>query len=216
MKRKNKGWFIVFEGIDGSGKSTQLRRIARRLQKSGHDVFETFEPTDGPVGKLIRDMLTGAIPVDQRTIASLFAADRTDHLLNQTSGIRKMVDQGRVVVCDRYYFSSYAYHAQFIDMDWVIHSNSLNQQILQPDATIFIDVPPEVCFERIQQNREQLEMYEKIDMMKQVRENYFTAFDRLKKSETVRIVDGRQELEMVEDAIWKEVQQIMTDNSCDI
>ncbi len=204
-----KGCFLVFEGIDGSGKSTQMKRVQQRLRKMGHDVYATFEPTDGPVGQLIRQMLSGKIPIDQRTLASLFAADRTDHLVNDKNGIRKKVDQGKMVLCDRYYFSSYAYHAQYIDMDWVIHSNLLNARILKPDLTIFIDVDPEACFQRIAENRSGFEMYEKLDIMEKVRKNYFAAFDMLKETETVAVVNGNCSVETVEQAILEQINLVL-------
>ncbi|MBU8909817.1 MAG: dTMP kinase [Desulfobacterales bacterium] len=208
MGNKNNGKFIVFEGIDGSGKSTQIKKISKRLKTFDYKVYSTFEPTDGPIGSLIRQMLSGKVSTDQRTIASLFAADRTDHLMNKVSGIRHKVDQGEIVLCDRYYFSSYAYHAQYIDMDWVIHANSLNAEILRPDVTIFIDVDPKVCFERIKSSRSSFEMYEKIDIMKKVRDNYFKAFDALNDLEKIIIIDGNNTMEMVEDAILNEVKKI--------
>lgn len=198
---KNRGRFIVFEGIDGSGKSTQIQKTATWLSTFDRKVYTTFEPTDGPVGSLIRQMLEGKVATDQRTIASLFAADRTDHLLNEKNGITKKVDEGCVVLCDRYYFSSYAYHAQYIDMEWVIHSNSLNARILRPDLTVFIDVDPKLCFERIQENRSSFDMYEKMDIMKKVRANYFKAFELLKNEEKVVVVDGNTTIDQVEQSI---------------
>lgn len=208
MSEKTKGKFIVFEGIDGSGKTTQIKKVSRRLKASGLKVYSTFEPTDGPIGSLIRKMLAGKVSTDQRTIASLFAADRTDHLVNKVSGIRHKVDQGEIVLCDRYYFSSYAYHAQYIDMEWVIHANSLNAEILRPDMTIFIDVDPDICFERIKNSRSNFEMYEKIDIMKKVRANYFKAFDVLSSLEKIVIIDGNSSMEMLEDAILNEVKKV--------
>ncbi|MCG8619099.1 MAG: dTMP kinase [Desulfobacterales bacterium] len=203
------GKFLVFEGIDGSGKTTQSRAVARRLKASGLTVSSTFEPTDGPIGKLIRQMLSGELPVDQRTIASLFAADRTDHLVHPETGVKALVDNGTTVVCDRYYFSSYAYHAQYIDMDWVIEANRLNADILRPDATLFIDVEPDTCLQRIQARSERLDIYEKIDIMKQVRANYFSAFHRLKDQETVIIVDGNAGPEDVADRVWDQVTRLL-------
>lgn len=201
------GKFIVVEGIDGSGKSTQIKNIEKYFTGKGQQVYATFEPTDGPVGSLIRQMLEGKVPVDQRTIASLFAADRTDHLCNSKNGIAKMVEKGTIVLCDRYYFSSYAYHAQYIDMDWVIHANSLNAQILRPALTIFLDVRPETCFDRIKKNRDRFDMYEKMDIMKKVRENYFIAFDRLKEEEKVVVVDANKDLEDVENQVLEVIRE---------
>lgn len=209
MGNKNNGKFIVFEGIDGSGKSTQIKQISKRLKAIDYKVYSTFEPTDGPIGSLIRQMLSGKISTDQRTIASLFAADRTDHLVNKVSGIRHKIDQGEIILCDRYYFSSYAYHAQYIDMEWVIHANSLNAEILRPDVTIFIDVDPDICLERIKNSRSNFEMYEKLDVMKKVRANYFKAFDALKGLETIAIINGNSAMEIVEDAILHEVKKII-------
>ncbi len=205
MSEKTSGRFLVFEGIDGSGKTTQVQKVYKRLKDQGRDVTATFEPTDGPIGSLIRQMLSGEMPTDQRTIASLFAADRTDHLVHPETGIRKLMDQGKTIVCDRYYFSSYAYHAQYIDMDWVIQANSLNADILRPTATLFIDVDPDVCIQRIQASRDNLEIYEKIDIMKKVRDSYFKAFDRLKHQETVIIINGNDTPENV----WDQVCQLV-------
>jgi dTMP kinase len=207
--KKDMGGFIVFEGIDGSGKSTQIQKISKRLAALGHRVYPTFEPTDGPIGSLIRKMLSGKVATDQRTIASLFAADRTDHLVNKDNGIRRKVDGGEIVLCDRYYFSSYAYHAQYIDMKWVIRANSLNADILRPDVTIFIDVDPDICFKRIRSSRCNFEMYEKIDIMKKVRANYFKAFDLLRDFEKIIIVNGNTTMEKLEEKILQEIKKIL-------
>ncbi len=204
-----RGKFIVFEGIDGSGKSTQLRMISKRLQDLNLKVYTTFEPTDGPIGSLIRQMLSGKMKTDQRTLASLFAADRMDHLVNEENGIHKKVDGGELVICDRYYFSSYAYHAQYMDMEWVIHANSLNAGILRPDLTIFIDVEPETCFERIKNNRSDFEMYEKIDIMKSVRFNYLKAFEYFKGLEKIVVIDGNNPMDQVGNAVFHEVMKII-------
>lgn len=209
LGERQRGKFIAFEGIDGSGKSTQIKMIAKRIQDLNLKVYTTFEPTAGPIGSLIRQMLSGKIKTDQRTLASLFAADRTDHLVNEVDGIRKKVDEGELVICDRYYFSSYAYHAQYMDMEWVIHANSLNAEILSPDLTIFIDVEPETCFERIKNNRSDFEMYEKIDVMKNVRLNYLKAFERFKDFEKIAVIDGNTSMDRVGDAIFHQVMKII-------
>lgn len=201
--------FLVLEGIDGSGKSTQIKQLHKRLTGKNIPVASTFEPTDGPIGSLIRKMLSGSVETDQLTIASLFAADRTDHLMNRANGVKAMVDQGQIVLCDRYYFSSYAYHAQYMDLDWVIQANALNAKILRPTATLFIDVDPDVCLARILAARDSLDMYEKIDILKRVRDNYFLAFERLKDQENVIIVDGNKPPARVEENIWNVIRQLI-------
>ncbi len=200
--------FLVLEGIDGSGKSTQIQLLHKRLAEKNIPVVSTFEPTDGPIGSLIRKMLAGSVETDQLTLASLFAADRTDHLMNRANGVKAMVE-GRIVLCDRYYFSSYAYHAQYMDLDWVIQANALNAKILRPTATLFIDVDPDVCLGRILAARDSLDMYEKIDILKRVRDNYFLAFEQLKDQENVIIVDGNKPPARVEENIWKIIQQLL-------
>ncbi len=207
LTKQQRGKFIVFEGIDGSGKTTQIKMISKRIQDLNLKVYTTFEPTASPIGSLIRQMLSGKIKTDQRTMASLFAADRMDHLVNETDGIKKKIDEGGLVVCDRYYFSSYAYHAQYMDMEWVIHANSLNAEILRPDLTVFIDVAPETCLERIKNSRSDFEMYEKIDIMKKVRMNYLKAFENLKHLEKIAVIDGNSSMDQVGDAVFHEVMK---------
>jgi dTMP kinase len=209
LKKENQGRFIVFEGIDGSGNSTQIQQVARQLAADGYLVTTTCEPTDGPVGSLIRKILAGTVDMDQQTLAMLFAADRSDHLVNPETGICRARDQGRIVLCDRYYFSSYAYHARYMDMAWVIQMNGCNAGILRPDLTVFIDVDPEICLARIRARQTRLEMYEKIDILKQVRAHYFTAFDRLSDQEKVVIIDGNNAPDQVEKHILNRIRGIL-------
>jgi len=205
IAHSGRGRFIVFEGIDGSGKSTQIERLGKKLKTNDIDVYQTFEPSDGSVGTMIRKMLQGELEIDQRTIALLFAADRTDHILNKKNGILNMVEKGQVVLCDRYYFSSYAYHSQYLDMDWVIAINSINADLLKPDLHIFIDVDPERCFQRLKARRKTLELYEKIEVLNKVRQLYFTIFDKLAENEHIVIIDGNGDEDMVEENIFKEI-----------
>lgn len=99
-----KNLFIAFEGIDGSGKSTQVKLLTDHLIKAGHKVYATFEPTDSPIGSLIRSIFNHKLEADHRVIAGLFVADRLDHLLNKSNGILKKLEEGYTVITDRYYF----------------------------------------------------------------------------------------------------------------
>jgi dTMP kinase len=201
----NKGKFIVFEGLDGSGKSTQIRMLSKHLHDLNMDVHETAEPTNGRIGTLIRRMLSGEVQSDQRILACLFAADRTDHLINQNNGIKNKIASGALVLCDRYYFSSYAYHARDMDIEWLIRLNLPNAEIMRPDLTIFIDVSPEQCFDRIRSRRHAVEIFEQLHILKQVRENYFKAFDVLKAQEKIIIIDGNEDVEIVNRNILQEL-----------
>ena len=192
-----KGKFIVFEGIDGSGKSTQARMLADKLEKSGERVYYTFEPSDGMVGKMIRRILRKEITADEFTIAALFLADRLDHLNNPETGILAKLEQGIHVVCDRYYYSSYAYHSMYMSMDWVIQANSLAAQTKRPDVVYFLDLTPEQSLERIRKNRETLEHYEKLDSLTAARNNYLEAIKREGKADHVQVLSAMGTVEEI-------------------
>jgi dTMP kinase len=209
-QQMKKNLFIALEGIDGSGKSTQAALLAEHLTNAGYRVYTTFEPTNGMVGGLLRKILKGEMKADERTIAGLFLTDRLDHLLNEETGLVKKMEEGYTVITDRYYLSSYAYHGTHMDMDWVIASNKMCADILRPDVNIFIDVPPDVCMERISANRDSTELYETLDNLKNVREKYLEAFDKTKGEENVLIVDGNRALEVIAEDVWKKLQLSLT------
>lgn len=150
--------FIVFEGIDGSGKSTQAKLLQQNLEQQGHKTYLTFEPTDSPIGSVIRNIFKRRIEAAHETIAGLFVADRLDHLLNNTNGILKKLKEGYTVICDRYYLSSYAYQGAHVDMDWVIQANSKSAALLKPDLTIHIDISPEESLQRVHKGRGDIEI----------------------------------------------------------
>ena len=196
------GKFIAFEGIDGSGKSTQVKRLMERLSSLGIKSYETREPTDSPIGSLIHQMMTGRIIADNKVIACMFIADRIDHLLNKTDGILDMVNSGVSVITDRYYFSSYAYHGIDIDMDWVIQGNSISANTLRPTLTVFLDIPVKSAIERIKRERFHTELYETEERLVAVRTKYFEAFEKLKDIENIAIVDADADIDIVRERVW--------------
>lgn len=200
------GRLIAFEGIDGSGKSTQSARLIQRLKQSGIPCYATREPTDSPIGSLIHQIMTGRMEGDPRTIAALFAADRLDHLLNSVNGIARKVESGVTVVSDRYYFSSYAYHSVDVPMEWVIAANAQSAEILKPAATVFIDLDPDAAMERIRKNRFDMELFETRERLTRVREKYLEAFERLSDRETIILVDGAQDSDALEQDIWTQLE----------
>lgn len=195
--------FIAFEGIDGSGKSSQIKLLGSNLQNLGEDVYLTAEPTNGPIGKMIRDIFSNKIPADQHTIAALFVADRIEHIVGMPDGMKSQLEMGKTVLTDRYYLSSYAYHGTHIDMDWVIECNRKAVDFLKPDIHLFIDVDPEESMLRIRQSRNNIEMYETLENLKKVRNKYFEAFDKCSKTENIVIINGNQPQEMVAKEILK-------------
>ena len=200
-----KNFFIAFEGIDGSGKSTQVKLLADKLEALGHQVYSTFEPTKSDIGKMIRTIFSGKMEADHKVIAALFAADRLDHLLNKTDGILKMLAAGYTVITDRYYFSSYAYHSVYMPMDWVIATNALSADLLRPDMNIYIDVSPNESMQRITKGRTSTELYETLENLTNVKNLYQQAFEKMKEVENICIINGeRSEADIAED-VWKSV-----------
>ena len=163
------GLFIVFEGIDGAGKSTVCRRAAEALSARGLRVVVTAEPTHEGIGAFIRS--GGAGKVSQRTEALLFAADRNDH----TERISREVADGAVVLCDRYFASTVAYQSAKLDgdatdRDWLISINS--DFIRRPDATFLLDIDPEEGMGRVGARGEEVSKFEDLAFLRQVRETY--------------------------------------------
>ena len=200
------GNFIALEGIDGSGKSTQIKYLREKLNQNGILCYTTMEPTDSPIGSMIHQIMTGRMKADPRVIAALFVADRLDHLLNDIDGIASKIEEGVTVLTDRYYFSSYAYHSVDMPMDWVIQANGQCRQILQPTVTVFIDIDPDTPIERIAKNRFHQELFEKKSRLVKVREMYLEAFRRLRDTEEIVIVDGQKKPEEIAQEIWAKVE----------
>jgi len=206
--KKKKNLFIAFEGIDGCGKSTQVKLLTDSLKKAGHKVYSTFEPTDSPIGSVIRNIFNHRIEADHRVIAGLFVADRLDHLLNKTNGILKKLEDGYTVITDRYYFSSYAYHGAHMPLNWVIEANSLSADLLRPDLNIYIDISPDISMKRLINGRSSIELYETKENLINVRDKYLEAIEQLKSKENIFITDGNRSSESIASDIWNEISQI--------
>jgi len=208
-----KNLFIAFEGIDGSGKSTQVKLLKEKLEAAGHKVYTTCEPTDAPPGKMIRDIFNHRIDGDHRTIAALFVADRLHHILNKTDGLLKMLEDGYTVITDRYYFSSYAYQSPHIDQDWVIKANSLAAGLLRPDLNIYIDISPEISIDRLNKGRISIELYETLENLQAVRGKYLEIFELLKSEEKMFMANGNQNPDDIAKQIWNNISDMLQENS---
>jgi len=164
--------FIVLEGIDGSGTTTQLERLTAYLQARGRQALATREPSPGPIGRLLREILLGqhlnpdGTRLDGRAMALLFAADRRDHL---TREIEPALAAGSDVVSDRYLLSSLAYQAVEADRAWVEH---LAAGVRAPDLTFLLDVDVRTAAGRRQQANRVVERYDADKTLLAVAENY--------------------------------------------
>ncbi len=192
---------LVLEGLDGAGTTTQARRLADALAGHGHRAHVTREPSDGPIGRLLRELLTGghAIPdqaIDQATFGLLFAADRLDHVQRE---VEPALAAGTVVISDRWYHSSLAYQGTGAERAWI---RTLNQRARRPDLTIFLRVAPEVAAaRRVAAGRAQ-ELFEDLAMQRRVALGYDEVLAELVAAgEAIVILDGEQPLETVTTAI---------------
>ena len=170
-----RGFLISLEGIDGSGKTTQARRLVRWLRRRGVRARYTAEPTGSEVGRILKAM-AGRRNVDPRVEAMLFAADRLIHL---EKVVKPLLEEGFIVVSDRYLHSSLAYQAASTgDRKWV---EELNRYAVKPDLAILLDVAPETGLKRIKRRRSR---FERADFLRKVRENYLGYVER---GELVRV-----------------------------
>ena len=182
---------VAIEGLDGAGTTTQARRLVDALAAAGRAAHLTREPSDGPVGRLIREMLAGGHAlgdgraVSQPTFSLLFAADRMDHVQRE---VAPALARGAVVVSDRWYHSSLAYQGTGAERAWI---RELNRAALRPDLTIFLRVAPVVAAaRRVAAGRVQ-ELFEDLPMQERVAANYETVLDELAAAgERVEILDG--------------------------
>ena len=203
MSEVKRGKFIVFEGLDGSGKGTQIRLIEKKLLKAGRDVTLTAEPTETALGGMIRDALAGNHMRTPSELAALFLADRVQHNTDAKKGIISLLDAGKDVICDRYYFSSFAYQGIDVGLDWVMKMNLDCPDILKPDVCIFLDVDPDVCMQRIDSSRAFTEIYEKASTLKRIRSRFFEVFEKLDSTENIKIIDASRSPEEIANDIEK-------------
>lgn len=200
-----RGRFIVFEGIDGAGKTTQIELLEKRLRKIGRRVFRTAEPTESVSGGLLRDALAGVSKRSACEMAALFTLDRIFHNVNPICGIRKMLEEGYDVISDRYYYSSMAYQGSETDAAWVRDMNLNCPEILRPDVCIFLDLTPQESMERIGRRCATQEIYETEEKLTAVRERFFRVFEELGDTERICIVNAARYV----DQIHKEIAALL-------
>ncbi|MCL2199747.1 MAG: dTMP kinase [Defluviitaleaceae bacterium] len=177
--------FVVIEGLDGSGKSTQTRRLGEWFTKRGVTCLTTNQPSNGTIGTLAREVTKGAFPVDNEALSLLFAAE---HLQHYKQVIEPALNRGEYVICDRYYYSNLVYQGKTPELFERILSYNyavMNPPAKKPDAVIYLDAAPEECMRRITANRAEISIFEKTDKLKALRNRYNSTFEYLRKTEKI-------------------------------
>ena len=192
--------FIVFEGIDGAGTSTQIKKL---VEGNPQKYIATAEPTGGPTGKFLRRMLAGDFKVDERTNAYLFAADRCEHIFGK-GGVKELCDSGKSVVSDRYFFSSLAYQSVSCGLEL---PQLLNSPFPLPEYLFFFEINPEVSLARVNNRTGHKEIYENIEAQKKIAALYekvismYEADPRLREEMKIIRIDASKTIEEVEEII---------------
>jgi dTMP kinase len=183
-----KGAFICIEGLDGCGKTTQAKLLVKKLRKS-HNAIYTAEPSHGRIGAFIRkSCLYGEKRLSSAIEALLFAADRLEHVENK---VLPALRQGRLVVSDRYVYSSLAYQgAAGLTLEWI---ERINEHALLPDFAIFIDVDPQIVMQRLKPKKS---VMENLETQRRVRQMYLSYVE---KGKLVRIDGNKPKKEVAED-----------------
>jgi dTMP kinase len=208
--RGGPGRFIVLEGLDGAGTTTQARILGDALRRAGRRVHVTAEPSIGPAGALVRQILTRRVAgpdgagFDPTALALLFAADRLDHVAAE---ITPKVREGMDVISDRFTLSSLAYQGLTTgDMAWV---EAINGRAAVPDVTVFLRVPATVAFRRRKAVTADREIFEVSAFQRQVADSYDRAMAYLRAGgQRIVEVDGEAPIEKVAAAVLAEVERI--------
>jgi dTMP kinase len=195
------GKFIVFEGLDGSGQSTQARLLAEYLQNKGREVVLGKEPTkDSEAGREIIEVLTHRKSMPSEKLQELFVADRKAHL---EAGILPALARDAIVLEDRYAMSTFAFGSVDCDLEWLI---GLNKDFLWPDATFILKVHPEVSLERIAARGKPAELFEKKEKLEKVSATYDILAQRFP---NCFVLDGERSIEEVHAQVLQHIQKIL-------
>ena len=190
IKNPYLGKFIVFEGLDGSGQSTQADLLRNFLTEKGFEVILTKEPTqDSQASREIRETLGKKIKITPQKLQELFTHDRKEHLENL---IIPALQEGKIVISDRYFFSTFAFGASDgLDLEWLI---KINNEFLLPDLAFILKVSPKTCVKRIERRGEGKKLFEKEKKLVRVWETYAILPNRFK---NVYMIDGEKPIEEV-------------------
>ena len=197
--------FIVFEGIDGAGTSTQIKKL---IERDTTRFVPTAEPTSNETGKFLRRMLGGEFTVDEKTNAYLFAADRCEHIFGK-GGVQELCESGKIVVSDRYFFSSMAYQSVSCGEEL---PKLLNSPFPLPEYLFYFVINPEISLSRVNARGEHKEIYETIEKQKKIAAQYEKVISEYEKntSETgmkIIRIDAEKSIEEISTEIWEKLKK---------
>jgi len=185
------GSFIVIEGIDGAGKTIQSKLLQKKLIKKGFKAIYTSEPSKGFIGKFLRRVSFKGVKLNPEVETLLFAADRFQHINFE---VIPNLNEGKIVICDRYFYASLAYQgAQGVDLNWI---KTVNNFVIKPDLGIYLDVPVEVGLSRIAKRKKAV--FEESKLEEKVREIYL----KLVKENELILIDGNKPIKDVNKEIF--------------
>ena len=211
MKIDNRGIFIVIEGIDGAGKTTQAELLREFLESRGRKVSRSAEPTTFPTGVALRAALGGKVKKTECEMAAMFVLDRIAHNMHESEGIEALIASGVDVICDRYYYSSLAYQGSATDYNWVKAMNTRCPEIRKPDICIYLDLTPEQSLDRIRRGREdsEIEIYENEAKLRAVRERFLFVLDDMKDDENIAVINAYRPVEEISADICAAVGKLL-------
>lgn len=201
LSKTQNNMFIVLEGTDGSGTSTQAKMLARSLQKKGLSVFSTAEPSENFLGKNLRLALQGEKKLSPKAFQLLFFADREEHLQNE---IFPALKRGEIVICERYNWSSLAYgQAEGVDQNFL---EDLAQSFPEPDYTLFMNIPAEKSLERVLKRGEKIEYFENTSILSTVRSIMIDLAEGCRFTKRATILDATE----TPDEIFARIEMVLT------
>lgn len=193
------GFFVAIEGLDGSGISTQIKLIKKKLRVEDFSVFTTKEPTDNIIGGLIRGTLTGVYELNLAALQLLFVADRLHHLQRE---IIPILQNSKIIITDRYLWSTIAFGSVGLAKTWLVR---LHRYCFLPDVSIFLRVPPRICLERLKTDRFDFELFEKEHSLWEAWEGYEWCAKKF--PENIVVVDGQKKPAVIANEILEIIKK---------
>ncbi|MDF1565212.1 MAG: dTMP kinase [Deltaproteobacteria bacterium] len=216
MDEQRRGRLIALEGIDGVGTTTQAHLLCERLAAAGHRVHRTYEPSGGPIGTLLRQVLTGRLRrggtdanerVGPEVVAALFAADRLDHL---ESEILPRLEEGVHVITDRYVLSSLAYQGVDCELTWV---KAINARALPADLTLLLEISADEALKRRADRHGPDERFDALELQRRIAAAYAERADDPDYTSPVVRIDANPSVEQVAEEIWQAIAPLLTADS---